>query len=91
MIFLNFLQTVYEMPVTNIAHLLAHALFNPGTLRHHKTLNVFGLLTPWNGHGKKFSLAEADCGRLYIASPVTYQVTPNGLRGGLDCEQTFYD
>lgn len=68
-----------------------HDKVNDAPTRKHNNLNVLGFLTPWNSRGKDVTLKEAERSRLDIAAPVTFQVTPDGINGGHDYDQTFYD
>lgn len=68
-----------------------HDKVNDSPVRKHNNINILGFLTPWNERGKNVALGEVERGRLDIASPVTFQVTPGGIQGGHDYDQIFYD
>lgn len=68
-----------------------HNKVNDAPIRKHNNLNILGFLTPWNARGKDVALGEAERSRLDIVSPVTFQVTPDDIKGGHDYDQTFYD
>lgn len=59
-------------------------------IRNYNNLKILGFVTPWNKRGERVSLNEADRGRLDIVAPVTYQMTPSGITGGLDFDNEYY-
>ncbi|PXF42839.1 Chitinase domain-containing protein 1 [Gracilariopsis chorda] len=58
--------------------------------RKYPLLEIFGFVTPWNANGKTISLSEAERGRLNVVSPVSWQMHPDGLNGGDDFEEDYY-
>lgn len=67
-----------------------HDKVQDAPIRNHNNLNIFAFVTPWNSKGESVSLAESERGRLDMASPVTYQVTPSGIQGGHDYTSEYY-
>jgi chitinase domain-containing protein 1 len=53
-------------------------------------LKVLGFITPWNDAGIEVAQVNAERGSLDIVVPVTFQVTPSGVEGGLDFDDDFY-
>jgi chitinase domain-containing protein 1 len=68
----------------------SQGIMSVGKERSFPDLKVIGFITPWNKAGIKVAQANADRGSLDIAVPVTFQVTPSGVEGGLDFDGDFY-
>lgn len=67
-----------------------HDKVQDAPVRNYNNLKVLGFMTPWNRRGEHVSLGEAGRGRLDVVSPVTYQMTPSGLKGGHDFDSEYY-
>lgn len=71
--------------------LLSHSLNDQASGRKEPELLVLGFVTPWNSRGKDVAMKQASRGRLDTISPVTWQMHPDGLFGGEDFEDSFYE